>query len=241
VSGSDQPPLSDRLRWDDRLMKTRSHSAFLHSRLRIAFAVSAVIMLIGSLMPWAEGMVGLQPKSFGGFDGAADGLILAALSLVALLFARSPEFLDAPEGLRRWAPMLLGLVCVGLWLLGFQAAQFQIAGWVDDDGHGSMAIGFWIAGLGAMALAVAGSYATLRYHEGQTTDPTALIRLPRRSDAPTLLAWVFGIGGLVLGASVASNWFDPAARAAPMLFMAAAGVIGGAYLGRALGRLIRGG
>jgi len=235
-----EPPLSDKLRWDDSLTTARSHPAFLHSRLRIALAVSAVIMLIGSLMPWAEGMVGLLPKSFGGFDGAADGLILAALSIVALLFARSPDFLDAPEGLRRWAPMLLGLICVGLWLLGFQAAQFQIAGWVDDDGHGSMVIGYWIAGIGALSLAVAGSYATLRYHEGQTSDPTALIRLPRRSDAPTLLAWVFGIAGLVLGASIASNWFDPAGRAAPMFFMAAAGILGGAYVGRAVGRLIRG-
>ncbi|HEX5015666.1 MAG TPA: hypothetical protein VFV72_16085 [Candidatus Limnocylindrales bacterium] len=240
MSDLGRPPVSERLRWDDGLTKARSRPAFLRSRLRIAFAISAVVMLIGSLMPWAEGMVGRLPKSFGGFDGAADGLILAALAVVALLFARSPEFLDAPDGLRRWAPMLLGLVCVGLWLLGFQAAQFQIAGWVDDDGHGSMTIGYWIAGIGALALAVAGSYATLRYHEGQTTDPTALIRLPRRSDAPTLFAWVFGLVGLVLGASVASDWFEPAARAAPMLFMAAAGIIAGAYLGRALGRLIRG-
>ena len=241
MSETGRPPAADRLRWDDALTTARSHPAFLHSRLRIAFAVSAAIMLAGSLMPWAEGMVGLLPKSFGGFDGAADGLILAALSIVGLLFARSPDFLDAPEGLRRWAPMLLGLVCVGLWLLGFQAAQFQIASWVDDDGHGSMAIGYWIAGVGALSLAIAGSYATLRYHEGQTTDPAAFIRLPRRSDAPTLLAWIFGIGGLVLGAVVASNWFDPVARAAPMFFITATGLIGGAYLGRAVGRLIRGG
>jgi len=240
VSDSDRPPVADRLRWDDGLTKARSHPAFLRSPARISYAVGAGILFLGSLLPWAEGMVGLLPVRFGGFDGAADGLILAALSIVALVFARSADFFDALEGIRRWAPMLLGLVCVGLWALGWQSGQFRIQGWEDDDGHGSMVIGYWIAGIGALTLAVVGSYVTLRYHEGQTSDPKALVRLPRRSDAPTILAWVGGLAGLALGALVAGELFEPAARAAPMLFMAAAGVIGGGYLGRAVGQVVRG-
>jgi hypothetical protein len=233
-----QRPVADRLRWDDQLTKARSSREFVRNRVRVAFAVGAVILFVGALMPWAEGMVGLLPVRFGGFEGAADGLILATLAVVALLFARSPEFLDAPDGARRYAPMLLGLVCVGIWLLGWQSAHFRIAGWEDDDGSGTMVVGYWIAGLGALVLGAVGSYATLRYHEGQTSNPVALVRLPRRSDAPTLIGWLGGIGGLVLGAWAAGEMFSPQARAAPMLFMAAAGVIGGGYLGRAIGRLV---
>jgi hypothetical protein len=229
---------AERLRWDDELTRARSSPEFLRNPVRIAFAIGAGIMFVGALLPWAEGMVGLLPVSFGGFDGAADGLILAALAVVALLFARSPDFLDAPDGGRRYAPLVLGLVCVGVWLLGWQSAHFRIAGWEDDDGSGSMAIGYWIAGVGAWVLGIVGSYATLRYHEGQVSDPKALLRRPRTSDAPALIGWMGGLAGLALGAWSAGELFSPEARAAPMLFMAAAGVIGGAYLGRAVGRLV---
>ena len=121
--------------------------------------------------------------SFGGFDGAADGLILAAFAIAGVLMARSSDFLDAVDGVRRWAPLLLGLACVGIWLLGWQSAQFRIQGWEDDDGSGSMTIGYWIAGVGVAIVAIVGAYASLRYHEGQGSDPLALLRMPRRSDA----------------------------------------------------------
>jgi hypothetical protein len=235
-----EPPVADRLRWDDSLTRVRSGRAFLRSRIRLGLAVGATIMFVGALLPWAEGMVGLLPVRFGGLDGAADGLILAAFAIVALLMARSPDFLEAVDGPRRWAPLLLGLACVGIWLLGWQSAQFRIQGWVDDDGSGAMTIWYWVTGVGAAIVAVVGGYSTLRYHPGQTSNPLALVRMPRRSDAPTLLGWVFGIGGLVVGAWAAGEIFEPAARSAPMLFMAAGGVIAGAYIGRGVGRLISG-
>src|SRR4029453_18820999 len=93
--------------------------------------------------------------------------------------AWSRDFLRAVDGARRWAPLLLGLGCVGIWLLGFQAAQMAIASWERDTGHGTMVIGYWIAGLGVGIVAIVGAYATLRYHEGQTGDPPA----PRRRSA----------------------------------------------------------
>jgi len=238
VTDPGQKPVSERLRWDDSLTTARSNRAFLRSPIRLGFAIGAAIMFVGALLPWAEGMVGLLPVRFSGFDGAADGLTLAAFSIVALLTARSPDFLYAVDGARRWAPLLLGLACVGIWLLGWQFGQLRIQGWEDDDGHGSMAIGYWIAGVGVSIVAVVGAYATLRYHEGQTSNPTALVRRPRRSDAIALLGWIGAIVGLVAGASAALSIFPPAAASAPMLFMAAIGVIVGAYLGRAVGRLI---
>jgi hypothetical protein len=241
VTDSGQRPISDRLRWDDDLTKARSNPEFLRSPIRLAFAIGAGIMFVGAMLPWAEGMVGLLPVQFGGFDGAADGLILAGFAIVGLLFARSPDFLNAVDGARRWAPLLLGLGCLGIWLLGWQAGQMRIAGWEDDDGHGSMALGYWVAGVGAIIVAVAGSYATLRYHEGQTSNPLAFLRLPRRSDAVTLGAWMGGLAGGWLGVSAALAIFPPVAASAPMLFMGSIGLIVGAYAGRAVGRIVRGG
>jgi hypothetical protein len=242
-----RPPASDvappsgaapDLRWSDELTKAPSRWSIVHSPIRLAFAIGAVIMFVGALLPWAEGMIGFLPVQFGGFQGAADGLILAALAIVALLFARSQDFLYAVDGMRRWAPMLLGLACVGLWLLGFQAAQMTIAGWVEDDGHGSMVIGYWIAGIGVGILAIVGSYASLRYHEGQTSDPLGFVRRPRRTDAGPILAWIGGIAGLFIGAIAALEIFPPISASAPMVFMAGFGMILGAYLGRTVGGAI---
>jgi hypothetical protein len=240
VNDPEQRPVSDRLRWDDNLTKGRSGEALVRSPIRLGFTIGALIMLVGALLPWAEGKIGLLPVRFGGFDGAADGLILAAFAIVAILMARGPDFLFAVDGVRRWAPLLLGLACVGIWLLGWQSAQFRIQGWVDDDGSGSMTIWYWVTGVGVAILAVTGAYATLRYHPGQTSDPLALVRRPRRSDAVALLGWIGGIAGLVLGASLALSIVPPAAASAPMLFMAAIGAIIGAYAGRAVGRFLGG-
>ena len=197
-------------------------------------------MLVGAMLPWAEGMVGLLPVRFGGFDGAADGLILAGFSIVALLFARSPDFLDAPDGARA-----LGAAAARPRLRRHLAAR--LAGRSDARsraGRTTTATARWRSatgspGLGALIVAVVGTYATLRYHEGQTSDPTALIRRPRRSDTVPIVTVIGAIAGLALGAWVALPIFPPSAVSAPMLFMAAIGVIVGGYLGRAVGRVIQ--
>jgi hypothetical protein len=238
MSSTGEPPLNERLRWDDGLTTARSNREFLRNPVRVAFTIGALIMFVGALLPWAEGFVGFLPVRFGGFDGASDGLILATLAIVALLFARVPDFLDAPDGARRFAPLILGLVCVGLWLLGWQAAQITIQHWEADDGHGAMVIGYWVAGLGVLIVAVVGAYASLRYHPGQTSNPIGFLRKPRRSDAATIGAWIGGLAGLVGGALAATQIFSPTQLSAPMLFMATIGLALGGYLGRAIGGLI---
>jgi hypothetical protein len=230
--------MTDRLRWDEDLTKVRSGRSIFRSPLRLSLAIGAVVMAIGALLPWAEGMVGFQPKRFGGFDGAADGLIMATLALVLFLFARNREFLYAPDGARRYAPLLIGLACVALWVLGRQSALQAIAGWENDDGHGSIVIGYWIAGIGVAIVAVVGSYATLRHHEGQTSDPVALVRLPQRTDVVPLASAAGAIIVGIAGANLALAVFPPAAVSAPLLFLVGIGLVAGWYTGRALGRLL---
>ena len=140
--------VTDRLRWDPSLTTARSGRPIYRDPLRLALAVGAAIMFVGALLPWAEGRIGFLPKRFGGLDGAADGLILATLGFVLIVIARSQDFLEAPDGGRRWTPMLIGVVCVGIWLLGRQQAEQAIAAWEDDDGSGTLVMGYWVAGIG---------------------------------------------------------------------------------------------
>ncbi len=232
--------MTDRLRWDPELTTIRTGRPFYRDPLRFAVALGATIMMVGAFLPWAEGRIGFLPVRYGGLDGAIDAAILATLGFVLLMIARSRDFLDAPDGGRRWAPMLIGFVCLGIWLLGRQEAELVIAGWEDDDGSGSIVTGFWFAGVGVLLVAIVGSYASLRHHEGETSSPTSLIRSPRRSDLEPLGATFGGIAGAIAGGAAALAVFSPAAVGAALLFFAGIGFVVGAYAGRRLVAGLRG-
>lgn len=231
--------MTDRLRWDPSLTTARSGRPIYRDPLRLALAVGAGIMFVGALLPWAEGRIGFLPMKFGGLDGAADGLILATLAFIVLIIARSHDFLEASDGGRRWAPMLIGLVCVGIWLLGRQQAEQAIAGWEDDDGSGSLVFGYWVAGVGVVIVAVIGSFASLRHHEGETTSPTAVLRMPRLSDLAPLGAAVGAVLGAFGAGAAAVAIFPPSTVGAPLIFFAGIGFVVGAYAGRRVGSGLR--
>lgn len=227
--------MTDRLRWDPSLTTVRTGRPIYRDPLRLTLAVGAAIMIVGAFLPWAEGMIGFLPVRFGGLDGAADGLILATLGFVLLVIARSRDFLDAPDGGRRSVPMLIGLVCFGLWLLGRQTAEMEIAAWEDDDGSGSIAMGYWIAGVGVVVVAIVGTFTSLRHRDGETSSLTSLLRMPRRTDLASLGAMLGGVAGAIAAGAGALALFPPQAVGAPLLFFAAIGFVLGAYAGRRVG------
>src|SRR5262245_20543067 len=232
---------ADGLRWDDNLTTSRRAFPILRSPLRIAMAIGALIMMVGCFLPWAQGHLGFLAVQFGGFDRASDGVILFVLGIVVLvLFVRGADSLNAPEGLRRWAPMIVGLVCVGLWLVALQQSLITIESWRRDYGDGAIVAGWWVTGIGAGIVGITGAYATLRHRDGETTDATALIRKPRRTDAGPILTWVGGIAGLLVGAGAALEIFPAISASAPMVFLGGFGMILGAYLGRLIGNAIGG-
>jgi hypothetical protein len=235
------PAAADGLRWDDNLTKSPRSFAIQRDPLRITMGIGALIMMVGCFLPWAQGHLGFLAVEFGGFDRASDGMILFALGIVVLVFfVRSADFLIAPDGARRWAPLFVGVVCVGLWLVTLQQSLMTIESWRGNYGDGSIVPGLWVTGLGVLIVAVTGAYATLRHHEGPAGERTAILRMPRRSDAGTILAWLGGIAGLVLGAGAALEIFPAISASAPMVFLGGFGMILGAYLGRTIGNAISG-
>jgi hypothetical protein len=231
--------VSHPLRWDPDLTRIRGGPSILRDPLRTALAASAVVLGIGALLPWADGFIGFLAKHFGGFDGASDGLILFVLAAILVVIARDRTFLRAIDGARRWTPMIIGLVCLGDWIIGRQQAEFEIGRWADQGGHGALAPGFYVAGVGALGVAVVGSFASLRRREGQTDGPASLIRLPRRSDIRTLATAIGALAGLGLAIAAAVSLFPPVAIGGVIVFFAGFGIVVGGYLGRLIGdRLI---
>jgi len=224
------------LRWDPDLTKVERSPSILHDPLRAGLAASGLAIVIGCLQPWAEGMVGFQPQSFGGFDGAGDGAILLFLAIILLFIARDRGFVEARDGGRRYLPMIVGLVALADWVIGRQQADVLIDGWLRTGGTGSLAPGFYLAGTGALGAAVLGSVASLRKGEGRTGGLRSLIRGPRRSDVPTLVASAGLLIGFLLGAGLALSVIPVAVVEAPLVFLAGFGAVAGAFVGRSLGR-----
>jgi hypothetical protein len=228
--------VSHPLRWDPDLTKSEKGESILRDPPRAGLAVAGIALAVGSLRPWAEGTAGGQPQQFGGFDGAGDGAILLFFAIGLLLIARDRGFLHARDGARRWTPMIVGIICLADWFVARQQVEFQIAQWVRPGGSGALTPGFYLAGLGALTATVVGSFASLRQGEGRGGGPISLLRLPRRSDIPTLATAIGAFVGLGLGAAAALNIFPAAVANAPLVFIAGFGVIAGARLGQSVGR-----
>jgi hypothetical protein len=232
--------MTDAFRWDPQLTTPRRGRPIYRDPVRAGLAIGAIVMTIGSFLPWAEGHIGLLPKQFGGFDGAADGMIMTGFAVVLLFFVRTPEFLEAPDGARRWAPMLIGLACIALWLLGRQQAEMAIRSWEADSGGGSITTGWWINGIGVLIVTAAGSFSSLRRRPGEVRAAAPVVRGPRRLDIRSISAAVGGVLGTVAGAWFALSMFSPVTVAAPMLFFGAVGLVFGGFAGSSIGgRLVR--
>jgi hypothetical protein len=228
--------VSHPLRWDPELTKAEQGESILRDPPRAALAAAGIALAVGSLRPWAEGTAGGQSQQFGGFDGAGDGAILLFFAIGLLLIARDRGFLHARDGARRLTPMIVGIICLADWFVARQQVEFQIAQWVRPGGSGALTPGFYLAGLGALTATVVGSFASLRQGEGRGGGPISLLRLPRRSDIPTLATTIGAFVGLGLGAAAALNIFPAAVVNAPLVFIAGFGGIAGARLGQSVAR-----
>lgn len=228
--------MTDRLRWDPEMTRVRRGRKLLREPLPTALAIGAVILIVGAFLPWAQGMIGLLPVAFGGMDGAADGLILATLALVLLLLAWKDDFEEPIGGIRRWLPLSIGLLCIGIWVLGWQSAHLAISHWEDDDGRGSIVPGYWLAGIGVAIVAVVGTIVTLRPRTGEPRIPLPTPRTPTRTDLPAIGGVLGGVIGVLVLAAATIALFEPIAVGIPLLFFGTIGAIVGVSWGRALGR-----
>jgi hypothetical protein len=118
---------------------------------RIA-ALSAVVILIGCVVPWytAGGQVGNLPTLTGNAFEASGIVVflvaLATLALVTLPYAAG----DRPVVIDRWQPYLIALL-IGVAGLGLRI--FELARDVDVIWPPTRSPGLWVVGLGMLGLA----------------------------------------------------------------------------------------
>jgi hypothetical protein len=117
-------------------------------RSRLLVAVGAVIMLVGSFLPWyTVGGEALPAESSNAFDGAGIVVFVVAVALLALLAV--PYAVDRPPAITRRASFL-ALVAIGV--VGFGLRLIQL--WGDTAlGLPDRALGLWLAGIGLIVAA----------------------------------------------------------------------------------------
>lgn len=232
--------MTDKLRWDPGLTERPHDPGLLRDPLRLAVVAGTMVFIVGSLLPWAEGMIGFLPVFYGGgLDPTADGFFLAILGAVLLFFVRDRGFVEAEDGPRRWAPMLIAIGGVVLWIVGSQSGATAIRRWEGDDGSGSLALGYWAAGIGVVTAAIAATIAALRRRPGEGAIRLPRPRLPGRSDVEGLLGAAGALVGMVVGVLGALAVFDPISVIVPLLFFGALGLIFGQFAGQSIGERLR--
>lgn len=232
--------MTDRLRWDESLTQGSRDPGLLRDPLRLAVVAGTIVFIVGALLPWAEGMIGFLPVFYGGgLDPTADGFFLAIVGAVLLFFVRDHGFVEATDGPKRWAPMLIALAGVVLWLVGSQSSATAIRRWEGDDGTGSLALGYWIAGAGVVTAAVAATIAAVRRRPGEGPIRLPHPRLPGRGDVEGVLGAVGAVVGAVAGAVGALALFDPISVIVPLLFFGTLGLIFGQFAGQSIGARLR--
>lgn len=117
------------------------------SRGRRLAALAALIMLLGSLLPWYTFVGDIGDRSFGAFDGSGILVFVAALATLALVTLPYAAG-DRPVGFDRWIAFALitglALVGVALWPASFLS---EPAGLLPDR-----APGYWVSVVGSLAL-----------------------------------------------------------------------------------------
>ena len=189
------------MRWQPT--KARRFSSMLLEPARIVVGVGAAMAFIGGFMPWADGTVpglsGMGPEFFSGLGGAGDGLVVILLSgIVGVLTLHRTPAQSRVRTVRLLPAIFVWLIAMS-WISGYRAASDAIDSWAHRGGHGSIAPGLWLVGLGIVLMTAGTLYLlppVLRWRSS-SDDPGDLLKVTWGGVAVFVAALV----GIVVGAA----------------------------------------
>ena len=233
------------MRWQPT--RARRFSSLLLEPARIVVGIGGACVVLGGCMPWADGVApsyaGTGPEFFSGLGGAGDGLVELFLGAITafLVLHRTP----AGSRVRtvRLLPAILVVLAALTWISGYRAAIDAIDTWVKRGGHGTIAPGLWLVGVGVLLMA-AGTLrllpSALRW-QSEAGDPGDLVAVSRGGVAVAIASLAGTVVGAGLGISIGLSLTGPMVLgmlAFGATFGGLFGAYGGAWAMRALLRAI---
>ena len=108
---------------------------------RILLLISAVLLLAGAFLPWAQGLDPLQkPIAYTAQEGLADGFILMVLALMLAVMAGTRLLVETTSRTVQLLPLGLAVVALAMWIGADRASLEAIKDWEDLGGRGDQTL-----------------------------------------------------------------------------------------------------
>jgi hypothetical protein len=199
--------LSANFRWEPSTDRSRG-PRLIRQPLRLALVVGSGLVIVGSLLSWADGQlpgriaVDFSPTT------SPDGVILPILAAGAIALGLNEGVAESRTRTLQAALAVLGVLAVLIWISALGSANREIVDWQRQHGTGTIGPGIWLAAVGVVLLAVCGTILSLQAWRtnGAAGDPSD-VTVTRRSVARAATEVAGGVvglvGGIVLGLVIA--------------------------------------
>lgn len=169
---------------------------------RLIYLVAAICLVAGSLMDWAVGLDPAgRPDSFRATQGTGEGVLLIATGVMLLLLARNRTMYETTNRIVQLVPLLVGLICVAMWIGADHYARVTIEYWTRGGGYGELTNARYIAAFGIAGIGVGTAWFELRRPAAvrRRTRPLLVeMGVTRWSAASLLAATFFGLVGTIV-------------------------------------------
>lgn len=201
-----QPPMTaplNQLDWWKRAAPVPDDPPLWRDPGRLIYIAAAICLVVSSLVPWAIGMDPAgRPDTFRATQGTGEGVLLIATGVLLLLLARDRTMYESTNRIVQLFPLLVGLMCIAMWIGADHYARVLIEYWSRGGGSGELTNARYISAAGIAGLGLGTAWFELRRPAStrQRTRPLLVELGVTRWSAASLVAAT--IGGL-LGAVVA--------------------------------------
>jgi len=214
---------------------------------RVAFILAAICLVLGSLLPWAEGHEPMGGAvSFRATQGLGEGVILLAGAVMLLLLSRGRVMWETTSRTLQVLPIAFALIGAAMWLGIDNYARVLLVDWARRGGGGELTSIRWVAAMG-LALTLIGSGWLERHRPPDVKKATGSLwqewGLTRASSVTIAAALIFGLLGAAAGALAMVFVLGMEAILLALIvgiFGLFAGIAAGVRLGRAMTAVRRG-
>ena len=129
---------------------------------RALIAIGAIIAIASSPLPWAARTHIAGNESRTGWQGTADGFLIAVFAILLAVFAFNRSAVGSKMRIIRRLPAILGVTLVILWLSGLRAMDGAIATWRQQGYDGAYQPMLFVCLVGVLMLAAGGIWLGMR-------------------------------------------------------------------------------
>jgi hypothetical protein len=150
--------VTSKLGWELPISAPPDRLEAFRDPIRAAVIVASAGLILGSRLPWIEGMLPYHPHVVvGGYDNAGDGAITLLAALFTLGWALRRQIFDSRHAVVVTFPLVIGLAGLVISRVAAQNAEILIADWEKRGGNGSISVGLWLTAIASLGMAITGA------------------------------------------------------------------------------------